>query len=372
MQPLHARYPFFEAAREAVESAGVDLPALIAEDAAAVDRGVERVERALLAGTVESEEPGTWTTRDELLSYPIARILVSLVDAPAAVKKYAAAEAATARERIEADAASDDEGLRSAGRTSVDLDDVLREFDLGDAVVAETGDRARGPDPRWFRVALGTYLRLSTADWGDDWRLVNRDLVDGRVRVEREELFRLLEVAVEERIAAGLPFEGVAENEALVAALEPKIASLRELLADRSTTHHIDTVVPDLFPPCMDDLLARVRRGADLEPEATFALTAFLTGIGMDTDEIVALYRDSAVETDSIRYQLDYLRDTPVTQYPPPSCVTMVEYDLCVKERDERDICEDVSHPMSYYGRALESADDATVEDWRERNADPA
>jgi DNA primase large subunit len=371
MRALDAKYPFFESAREAVERDGTDLPTLIAEDAPAVERGLERVERALLAGTVESEE-GAWSTRNELLSYPIARILVSLVDAPAAVEKYAAAEAATARERFEADFERDDD-LRTGG-ASVDLDTVLQEFDLADAVVAESpADRpARGEDR--YRVAVGTYLRLSEADWGDGWRLVNRELADGRVRVTRAELSRLLEVAVERRVAEGLPFEGIAENEALVEALDDKIADLRELLADRSGTRQLDTVVPELFPPCMATLLGKVQRGAELDAErpaeATFALTAFLTGIGMDTDEIVALYRDSSVDAETIRYQIEYLQDTPVTQYPPPSCATMQAYDLCTKEDDERDLCESVSHPMSYYGDALESVEASELDDWRERSAD--
>lgn len=368
MRALDARYPFFESAREAVERDGTDLPTLIAEDAPAVERGLERVERALLAGTVESEE-GAWSTRNELLSYPIARILVSLVDAPAAVEKYAAAEAATARERFEADFERDDD-LRTGG-ASVDLDTVLREFDLAAAVVAESpADRPARSEDR-YRVAVGAYLRLSEADWGDDWRLVNRELADGRVRVTRAELSRLLEVAVERRVAEGLPFEGIADNEALVEALDEKIADLRELLADRSGTRQLDTVVPELFPPCMATLLGKVQRGAELDAErpaeATFALTAFLTGIGMDTDEIVALYRDSSVDAETIRYQIEYLQDTPVTQYPPPSCATMQAYDLCTKEDDERDLCESVSHPMSYYGDALASVEASEIDDWRDR-----
>jgi DNA primase large subunit len=367
MRALHAKYPFFESAREAVEQADAALPTLIAEDAPAVERGLERVERALLAGTVESAE-GTWSTRNELLSYPIARILVSLVDAPAAVEKYAAAEAATARERFEADFEREDD-LRSGG-ASVDLETVLREFDLSEVVVAESpADRPARSEDR-YRVAVGAYLRLSSADWGDDWRLVNRELTEGRVRVTRAELSRLLEVAVERRVAEGLPFEGIAENDALVEALDGKIASLRDLLADRSGTRQLDTVVPELFPPCMGTLLGKVRRGAELDAEATFSLTAFLTGIGMDTDEIVALYRDSSVDAETIRYQIEYLQNTPVTQYPPPSCATMEAYDLCVKDEDERGLCESVSHPMSYYGDALESVEASEVDDWRDRGVE--
>ncbi|MFB6130391.1 MAG: DNA primase [Salinigranum sp.] len=362
MDPLFARYPYFGAAREAVEALDVSLPTLVAEDAPATERGRERVERALLEGTVEPEETRRWEPREELLSYPVARILVSLVDAPAAVEKYAAAEAATARERFTADFEAGDDGLRST-RERLTLEAFLEEFDLTAAVRAEPADR--GPGPRRYRVGVETYLTLSDPDWGESWRLVNREVAAGDVFVERQELYRLLGESVRRRVAAGLPFEvrGTPEGEAVAEALEPEVARLRDLLSDRSREYDVDTVVPDLFPPCMKHLLKRARRGAELPPHSRFALTAFLTGIGMDTDEVVRLYRTTSLDEEAIRYQTEYLRDAGGTQYPAPTCATMDAYGDCVNMDDR---CATVAHPMSYYGSALEDADESALEDWRD------
>ena len=365
MTPRHARYPFFESAREAVETADISLPELVAEDAPAVERGVERVRRALVEGTVESESPSRWGTRDELLSYPVARILVSLVDVPAAVDKYAEAEARTARDRFRTDFEADGD-FRSAG-DGVTLDAFLAEFDLDDAVIPERRDdptgRNRGPGR--FRVAVGAYLALSDRAWGDDWRLVNRELADGRVRVEHDELHRLLGEAVRRRVEEGLPFEvrGSDGGDFVADALSEAVSDLRTLLADRGHIHRVetDTVALDLFPPCMSRLLERTRRDVDLDPPATFALTAFLTGIGMDTEEILALYRPAAVDEEQVRYQTEYLRDAAGAQYAPPSCATMDEYGLCYPD----DRCDAIAHPLSYYEDALADAD--SVDDWRER-----
>lgn len=379
MDPLHARYPFFEAAREAVEEAGVSLAALVAEDAPAVSRGRERVERALLEGVTAPEDPGAWNVRDELLSYPIARILVSLIDAPAAVEKYAAAEAATARERVVEDVAADDD-LRSAPNERTDLDALLREFDLARQVTPETegptattgSNGAAGPndrggrDPAWYRVAVGPYLALSDPEWGTEWRLVNRDLVAGAVRVEREELWALLEEAVRRRIAEGLPFEGLRDSPdgaAIADALEAEIADLRDLLSDRDEVGEIDTVVPDLFPPCMANLLAKAERGAALEPFESFALMAFLTGIGMEADEIVAFCRNSSLDAEQIRFQTEYLRDERGVQYVPPSCETLHAYGVCENEDDHWEVAP---HPLVYYQKRLAAVDDKDVVDWRE------
>ncbi|KTG08164.1 DNA primase [Haloprofundus marisrubri] len=351
MNARHARYPFFAAAREAVGQSGVALGELVTTDDPAVSRALERVERALMAGTVESETPGEWSARDELLSYPVARILVSLIDAPAAVRKYAQAEAATAYDRFTDDFQSTDDGLKSTGTSTVELGEFLTEFELTDDVRPEsdtqTAGQPRKDDP--YRVSLGTYLTLVDPDWGDRWRLVNREVSEGDVRITREELYDLLREAVRRQVAEGLPF--VVGDDAIAEALSAEIESLRGLLADRKPVGRIDTVVPDLFPPCMKQLLERAGRGAELDHHSRFALTAFLTGIGMDTDEIVAVYRDSALDEEEIRYQTEYLRDDSGTQYAPPSCATMAAYGDCVNT-DER--CETITHPLAYYARALD------------------
>ena len=85
VDPRHARYPFLSGAREAVAALSVAPTELARADAPAVERGAERVELALMTGEVRAESPDRWRPRDELLSYPVARVLVSLLDDGAAV-----------------------------------------------------------------------------------------------------------------------------------------------------------------------------------------------------------------------------------------------------------------------------------------------
>ena len=373
MDPRYARYPFFEGAREAVREADLSPAALVEADAPAVERGRERVERALMDGTVAAEEPRQWDADTEVLSYPIARILVSLLDTPAAVEKYATAEAATARERFEADFAAADE-LESAARTRASLDGVLREFDLDTAVRPErdivdtSGRRGRGGsrDPTHHWVGIGAYLDLAAAEWGERWRLVNREVADGEVRVTREELSRLLEAAVERRVASGLPLEvrGSEGGDAIAEALASAIEDLRELLNDTDATGQtsVEAVVPALFPPCMRTLVQRAREGDDLPATAEFSLLSFLVALGMDGEDVTTLLDVSEGETaDRMGTRIEYLAERDGTQYPPPSCATMKTYGDCV-DPDER--CETISHPLSYYTDAVRAAGD--VRDWRE------
>jgi DNA primase large subunit len=392
MDALDAKYPFFAAAREAVADAAVSLPELVAADAPAVERGRERVERALMDGTVESDSgafPGgsAYDAQAELLSYPIARILVSLLDSEPAIEKYAAAEAATAVDRIREDLATDAE-LRSVSTPAVALDDVLAEFDLADAVRAEspgggpgagganaggasaggagtsgTGSPGRDPDHYWIDV--GPYLRLTSPSWGESWRLVNRALADGAVRVSRAELLDALEAAVEERVREGLPFE-LAADEGIAAELEEGVADLKRLLSERSYTGPVDVVAPELFPPCMTNLIEKAERDADLTPPESFALMAFLVGIGMTPDEVVAFCADTSLDADGIRYQTEYLKDDRGTQYPPPTCETLANYGICHNEEDHMQVAAD---PLAYYEKRVAAADE--VDDWRDREDGP-
>ncbi|WP_226011308.1 DNA primase regulatory subunit PriL [Halomicrobium salinisoli] len=353
MKPLHARYPFLRSAREAVEAADVDLGEVVATDDAVVDRAVERVEGAITEGDVGESHR---RTRVELLSYPVARVLVSLVDEHVCTRKYARAEAATARERFTEEFTVTDD-LSYGDSESLDLRTLLSEFDLADAV---------GETPDGYRVAVGTYLDLAADQRGDEWRLVNRQLTGGEVPVTADELHTLLKQAVRHRIEDGLPFP---VPEAVAAELDEEVARLREVLAELDLTRDIDTVVPDLFPPCMKALLDRVQKGEHLEHHSRFAIAAFLAGIGMTTDEIVELFQvNPGFGEEATRYQVNHIRgDTSPTEYSTPACATMQSYGDCVNMDDR---CERISHPMAYYEGAIDDADDDELEDWREAQDD--
>jgi DNA primase large subunit len=355
MDRLHARYPFLEASRETVATEAVDLATIVEQDRAVVERAAQRVVAALEEGKIGD---GHRDPRVELLSYPVARVLVSLVGERVLVRKYARAEAGAAYERFRTDL-EDTVELRSVESTGLDLDDLLAEFDLHD-VVEPTADG--------YRVDVGTYLLLAADCWGDEWHLVNRALADGRVPVTEVELHTLLREAIRDRIEEGLPFD---VPETIATALEEEAAEVREVLADLDLTREIDTVVPDLFPPCMKALLDQIQKGEHLPHHSRFAITAFLTSIGMSTDEIVELYRvNSSFGEEMTRYQTDHIGgETSPTEYSPPSCATMQSYGDCVNKDD---LCERIPHPMAYYEQRLDDTDDDELEDWREDASESA
>jgi DNA primase large subunit len=346
MQGLHARYPFLDASREAVQQADVDLGRLVQEGGPAVERGRERVERALTAGTVEPQ--GRWGTRAELLSYPIARVIVSLVDIPGAVEKYARAEAGLAHDRFVEDIERGD-GLKSDSTERITLRHLLADFDLSSAVTPVLTEA--GEAPGRFDVDVAAYLSLSAALPGEEWRLVARPLTDGQVAVSRQELYTLLREAVRKRVMRGLP---LSVPESIADALAGEVRALREQLADIDLPE-VDEVSPAHFPPCVTALVQQAQEGW-LSDHSRFSLLSFLASIGMGAPEVVALVgTEDLDEVEDIRYGMERLRDEHGAQFAPPSCATMQAYGDCVN-RDER--CETVAHPLSYYADALAAAEE--------------
>ncbi|UPV75425.1 DNA primase large subunit PriL [Halorussus limi] len=358
MNPLHARYPFLAAARESVREADIGLVAVVTGDERhpAVERGVERVRRALVDGTVRPDPDGErrWSTRAELLSYPVARVLVSLVDAPGAVEKYASAEADTAYERFTDDFENPDDGLKSTADTAITLDALLAEFDLSDAV----RETAAGDG---YRVAVGRYLALSSNLDGESWTLATRQLADGTVKVSEAELHELLREAVRQRVAAGLPTDVPDE---IRDGLTDEVAELQDTFSEIDISRDIDVLAPDCFPPCVASLVERAQDGESLDDPAEFALVAFLTSANADTDELLALCGvDSDTRAKAVRYRSNRVGDESGAQYAPPSCETMAAYGEC-PVADEADPttdarCDSVSHPLAYYEDALAAAESA-------------
>jgi DNA primase large subunit len=351
MNPVHARYPFLAAARESVREADIDLAAIVTgeERHPAVERGVERVRRALIDGTVRPDPDAgrRWDARAELLSYPVARVLVSLVDAPGAVEKYASAEADTAYEQFTDDFESDDD-LKSTTDDSVSLGALLAEFDL-------SSDVRETPEGDGYRIAVGRYLPLSSNLDGESWTLATRQLADGTIKISESELHDLLREAVRQRVAAGLPTD-VPDD--IQAGLTAEVAELGETFSEMDISRDIDVLAPEQFPPCVESLMERAQSGEDLSAPAEFALVSFLSSANADTDELLALCGvDGDTRAKSMRYREKRVGDESGAQYAPPSCGTMAAYGEC-PVADEEDPttdarCETISHPLAYYEDAL-------------------
>ncbi len=339
MERRHARYPFLDDAKDAVEAAEIDPYDIVQGDASPVlDRAIERVRSAITDGRVSDPVSAT---RVEVLSYPIARILVSLVENPVLTDRYALAEARRAFALLERELDPGPE-LESVDREYTTLPDLFVEFDLADRVREVEGG---------YEFAVTAYLRLSTELRGAEWRLVNRALADGTVPIQETELRVLLREAIRLRVADGLPLD---VPEPIAEALESEVNEIRASLDSVSIPSDIDRVEPDLFPTCMAQLHRRATSGETLGPDERFVLVAFLCAIGADEERVQALVGGDAASTrENVAYQVERVHgQTRSTAYPPPSCETLAAMGICPEDGG----CREHGHPLAAYAARLAAA----------------
>lgn len=338
MRPIHARYPFLEAARAAVEDADVDLLEIVEDPTDPVrERARLRIDEAIRSGRVDDPRRDVTV---EVLSYPLARVLVSLIDRPALTARYAEAEAARAYDLF-TDELERGATLRRDDGERLTLDMLLTEFELEEPV---------SPGEGGYRIDVWAYLSLATELGAGRWQLVNRPLEAGAVPITRTELFTLLREAVRRRVADGLP---LAVPDPVATALETEVERIGTTLADVSIPGQIDVVDPAAFPPCIEALLARADAGQSLPAHSTFTLVSFLAAIGMDPGQIAARF-DEWLSAEELQDRFERLHgETRTAAYPPPSCETLQTYGDCVNMDA---LCEQIAHPLEYYQARLDGA----------------
>ena len=319
-------YPFTQEAAEQVRKAGYTLENLLDKTSFKTVRS-RAAERVL--GAIGGQIPDKRASTDaealaELLSYPMARVIVSCLNDQHLQRRYALAEAKLAFSRMK----GDKEGLAS--------------------LASDLGIHPEGKGT--LKLHFAEYVRAAHRMHAPKWKLVNRDLCDGYLTVTEEELMRLLEEVIRDRVLKGLPLE-VDENVCakLTEYLEQLRSELQKVLASQKAD--LGQVEQGAFPPCVRKMLVDVALGTNLAHSARFALVSFLLQINMSPEDVIALFNTSPdFDKERTRYQVEHIAGASGTTYRPPSCATMATYGNCPGE-DE--LCRRISHPLSYYERKV-------------------
>jgi DNA primase large subunit len=322
-------YPFSREAAARVKETGYSLEGLLEEPNSQprLSRLVRRraLDRVLGAvrGEISDERAHPLA---ELLSYPLARVMVSCINDDLLVRRYALAEA------------------KLAGKKMVreDRSDLL--------LLARDLDVFPQSDQNGLRVHFSDYLKAAHKMHSPGWKLVNRSLKAGWVAVTDQELARLLEERAKERVGRGIPLP---VPEEICERLRPDLDRIEEELSAKRAEEKVDLgeVTEDAFPPCIRGFLAQVASGSNLAHTARFALTTFLLAVGMTVDEVVGVFNTSPdFDEEKTRYQVEHIAGRGGTAYKPPSCATMATYGNCPGE--DR-LCRWINHPLSYYERKV-------------------
>jgi DNA primase large subunit len=203
--------------------------------------------------------------------------------------------------------------------------------------------RSIGIDPGAREIPVVEYVELVPQLREDRWRLVNRAVSKGMVRVGEDDLEELIRERIRHVLQRQLPLPVPSQA----------CGSLSPLLGDISASWQA-TVMRDFgeveegaFPPCLQALVRAITAGTNLPHAGRFAIVAFLHNIGMKPVQIMEIFaRAPDFDPEKTRYQVEHICGRGGTEYTAPSCATLRTTGFCVN-RDG--ICERVNHPLSYY-----------------------
>jgi len=289
---FYSKYPFARGAKELMGSAKVGDEFGLSELAR------RRVVSAIKDGRIPlmSVELDDSQLLLQIASYAVSRMIVTLLKSRYYTGRYAVAEAKRANAYLTGD--SDENVLRIAGELGIKCD-----------------------IDGHYSVGFEDYLRY--APKSQDYKLVNRKLVKGKVRLKRAEFIRTLEEAVRLKIESELPLKidsvpdrikDAAETVRKEIPREPKPASI--------------SLEAGEFPPCISKLLENLKTVENLGHTARWSLAVYLLNVGMKKEDVVKLFSTSPDFDERVtRYQVEHAMKRG---YKVPSCASMDSYGLCI------------------------------------------
>ena len=196
------------------------------------------------------------------------------------------------------------------------------------------------------------------------WRLVNRELEEGRVVVRQEEKDELIRERIRVVLQRQLPLDVPGHICTLLAPALESITTAHQA----SVLEQFGTIDEGSFPPCINAIIGALTGGRNIPHTARFALTAFLHTIGMDTNAIVELYcRAPDFDVGKTLYQVEHITGRGGTEYTAPSCAAMRTTGLCVNKNV---LCTRVKHPLHYYRKKKRIEEPPNVKKGSEDSAD--
>ncbi len=300
-----------------------------------LDRAESRIEEAILFSMVSQKSPNDDI---EIPSFPIAVMIVAATADSLIKSRYALAEAKRVSQLLK------EERKEKIMKIANNFNWKLRIVD-GNVNSPQYDFALRFPD----------FLRNATGFHDKKWKLVNRLLLNNEVYLTRQEVGRLLEEEVRRHIEGKLD----SKVRALPQNVTDRVNRLTQLAAEKRGEIRLEefpkSVIITAFPPCIKGVYDTIASGRSTSHIGRFALTSFLTNIGMSAEDAINFFRSvSDFDERMTRYQVEHIagRRGSRTKYIPPRCDTLRTHGIC---HSPEEICKRIRHPLAYYRRKLKT-----------------
>ena len=313
-------FPFTGAARKIILAENLSLEGLPRE---VVERADLMVRHALDGKKYAPELKISDLLLQEILAFPVAKIVVSLAGQPQMYTKLASMVADSTLEFL--DMAKDNK--QEAISLASDLD-IAFDFSENKAFLVS--------------LPLQEFLKIPFKD--PSLKLVNQFVSKGQVFLDLNGFCRFLKEKAYSTVLSSLPVktEGIPLQLKKIALGVKGEAKAREQKLFKAAFK--GKLAPEAFPPCIAQMYGQLASGQKIPHMANFTLATFLNSVGMPKVQMLALFRKSSNFKERVAgYQIDRI---VAQNYAPPGCDKIKAYGNCTAD------CH-VKHPLGFYRRQL-------------------
>ena len=300
------RFPFSELAKKIVKENDFSLEELPQE---VIDRAKVLVQQSFrkeesLTPTISSSN----VLLNEISAFPVAKILVSLINKPYATERFSSFIADAAFRHLE----------REKDELLVELaSDLGIKFSL-----SERKDF-------FAEIKLMDFLQIDFLH--DFMKLVNQKLEKGTVYLSRNDFGRFLRETIYKRLHESLPVP----TQSVPLQLKNAAKDLEKQLIIASGTFSFTAFAGKFseksLPPCMEEIYNDLLLGKNVSHIARYNIAVFMAAAGMKKEEIIQLYSKTPNWNEKVSfYQVNRLFDKSGSpRLTPASCIKMKEYGFC-------------------------------------------
>jgi DNA primase large subunit len=193
-----------------------------------------------------------------------------------------------------------------------------------------------------FLVPFQEYLNNMPEE--KEYALVNLEIENGRIRLDKEKLAKLVSQYLYQSIVTAKIDKRDIKNKMFLYFVD-------EIKKDRryAVPEDLGKVEFEAFPPCMRKIYHELQSEEKVSHMPRFVFSTFLASIKMPIEEAISLFKNqSNFNEKKTRYYLEHsygLKSSKV-KYSVPTCSKMDSYGVCYRDQT----CK-WNHPMTYYAK---------------------
>jgi DNA primase large subunit len=316
------KFPFTNKAREFLKSEG-----LILEDIGETEikRAALMISRAFSGATYTLDVVNTNEDiyKHEIIAFPIAKLLISSMTIQNIVEKFA-------------------NFIRK--KTFEEIVNDSRSKDLCLELADEIGVNYTLEDEFFISLPILEYLKIHFID--DETKLINKNVVDGKVFINLNDFARYLSELAYSIVFDSLPIEKelIPKNFVKISkSIASQLVSIQQKKFDAKVMGKMD---PNLFPPSMRRLYDRSLAGEKLTYYERLTIGGFLQQVGISKPEMMIFFSKSPdYKQHIVKYHVDRIFEKELSA---PGYKKMDEFGITV-DKDEKKY----AHPLRYYNSKM-------------------